>query len=303
MATLNYSYLGRLSQSRETPERMQALVARHGALLALVAAQLAQLLLLSFQISRNHNVRLIKLWTEAIFRPFQHSLHTTVGETSRAWGRLHGLWGAESENQKLQAELVSARARIQQLSEEAAETERLRELLDFKTRLPFPTVAAEVIASSPGENSNTISVDKGSNAGLTADLGVITPEGIVGKIIAVFPSTSQVLLITDVSSGAGCTLENSRVQGVLKGEGRNVCRLQYIVKEEPVSPGEAIVTSGLDQIYPKGLPVGRVTNVSRGNVYNNITVRPTAALERLETVLVCLKPVPLRQQAARLPHR
>ena len=98
-------------------------------------------------------------------------------------------------------------------------------------------------------------------------------------------------------------LENSRVQGVLKGDGHSVCRLQYIVKDEPVSPDEAIVTSGLDQIYPKGLPVGHVMNVSKGNIYNNITVRPTAALERLETVLVCLKPIPLRQQAARLPPR
>jgi rod shape-determining protein MreC len=303
MATVNSSHLGRLAQSREAPERMQAFVARHGPFLALLAALLAQLLLLSFQISRNHNVRLIKLWTGVIFRPFQHSFHTTVAGTSRAWTRVHGLWGTESENQQLHVQMVTARAQIQQLSQQAAEAGRLRGLLDFKTQLPFPAVAAEVIASSPGENSNTIVIDKGSKANLTPDLGVITPEGIVGKIIAVFPSTSQVLLITDQASGAGCILQNSRVQGVLKGDGRNLCHLQYIVNEEPVSPGDEIVTSGLDQIYPKGLPVGRVARVSKGNVYNNITVRPAAALDRLETVLVCLKPAPLRQQTARLPPR
>src|ERR1043165_7729676 len=145
MATVNSSYLGRLAQSRDGPEGMQAFVGGHGPFLTLLTVLLAQLLLLSFQISRNHNVRLIKLWTGAVFRPFQHSLHTTVGGTSRAWSRLHELWGAESENQRLHTDLVPARAQIQQLSQQAAEAGRLRELLDLKARLPFPSIAAEVI--------------------------------------------------------------------------------------------------------------------------------------------------------------
>jgi rod shape-determining protein MreC len=301
MPSLDLSHLERPVQTREAPERMQAFVRRHGPFFVLLGALAAQLLLLSLQISRNHNMRLIKVWTVMVFRPFQNTLHTTVDQTSQAWSRLHDLWKAQEENRQLHLELVTARAQIQQLSQQAAEAERLRRLLDFRTRSRFATVPAEVIASSPGESSKAIFIDKGSNANLTTDLGVITPEGIVGKIIAVFPYTSQVLLITDPSSGAGCILDNSRVQGVLKGDGRNLCQLHYILNQETVAAGDEIVTSGLDQIYPKGLPVGRVAKISEGNIYKNILVRPAAALDRLETVLVCLKPVPLEQQAARLP--
>jgi len=109
--------------------------------------------------------------------------------------------------------------------------------------------------------------------------------------------------VTDPSSGAGCILERSRVQGVLKGDGRHVGHLEYVMKEESVSPGDEVVTSGLDQIYPKGLPVGKVWKVTDSNIYKNIVVYPSAALDRLETVLVCLKPAALQQQAARLPPR
>jgi rod shape-determining protein MreC len=117
---------------------------------------------------------------------------------------------------------------------------------------------------------------------------VITPEGVVGKIIAVFNHTAQVLIITDGSSGVGSMLEKSGVQGVLKGGGDGVCHLDYIMNGEKVEVGDTVVTSGLDQIYPKGLLVGTVLKVSQGNIYKNITVKPAAPLDRLEDVLVIL---------------
>ena len=163
---------------------------------------------------------------------------------------------AQQENQELRAQLISAQSQILQLSEQAAESVRLRALLDFKNQLPFQTVAAEVIASSPGENSNAIFIGKGADAGLTSDLAVITPEGVLGKTIAVFSNSSQVLLLTDPSSGVGVMLEKTRVQGVLKGDSQNLCLIRYIMNQEPVSPGEGVLTSGLDQIFPKGLAGG-----------------------------------------------
>jgi rod shape-determining protein MreC len=276
--------------SREGPEKMQDFVMGHGPFFVLVAVMLGQFLLLSYQITRSHNVRLIKVWTVAIMRPFQYSVGGMVDSTARAWTNLRNLRSAQKQNQQLLAELMAARYQIQQLSERAAEAGRLRALLDFKARLPFPTLAAEVIASSPGEGSNAVFIDKGSKSGLTTDLAVIAPTGIVGKIIAVFPSTAQVLLITDPSSGVGCILEKSRVQGVLKGDNRNLCQLHYVMNEESVSAGDAVLTSGMDQIYPKDLPLGTVVEAREGNIYKTIIVKPTAALDRLETVLVALKP-------------
>jgi rod shape-determining protein MreC len=271
---------------REAPEAMQAFVSRHRAFFLLLAVMVAQLLLLSVQITRNQDVRLIQVWAVEGFEPFERSIHWTVNKTTGTWRDFAGLWGAQKQNQELRAELATARAQALEFSEKAAEADRLRALLDFKNQLSFQTVAAEVIASSPGERSNAVYIGKGTDSGLSADLAVITPTGIVGKVIAVFPHSAQVLLITDPSSGVGCVLDKSRVQGVLKGTGQNMTHLHYVMNDRPVSVGELVLTSGLDQIYPKGLPVGMVARATPGNIYKDIVVTPATQLDRLETVLV-----------------
>jgi rod shape-determining protein MreC len=288
--------------TREGPD-MQAFIARHRPVFILAAVLLAQLLLLSLQITRNGDVRLIRVWAVDGIDPFQRSLRGITDISLGAWRTYRSLLRAQQENQELHTQLVSAQSQIQQLSEQGAESLRLRALLEFKNQLPFQTVAAEVIASSPGENSNAIFIGKGADEGLTADLAVITPEGVVGKTIAVFSHSSQVLLLTDPSSGVGVMLEKTRVQGVLKGDSQNLCLIRYIMNEQPVSSGEAILTSGLDQIYPKGLRVGTVVRTSAGNIYKNVEVKPAADLNRLETVLVVLKPNSIQQQALNVnPH-
>lgn len=268
---------------------LQAFVARHRAFFVLLAVLIIQLLLLSLQITRSNKVRLIQVWAVVAFDPFERALHGAIDASTEAWRTYRGLWRAQQQNQELRVQLVEAHSQIQQLSEQAAEAGRLRELLEFKRRLPFRTVAAEVIAASPGEGSKAIYIDKGSNAGLTVDLAVITPAGIVGKILAVFPYSAQVLLITDPSSGAGCALQRTRAQGILKGGPTNLCKVQYVLNDDPVEVGEIVLTSGLDRIYPKGLPVGKVIQTQNGEVYREIVVEPSAALDRLESVLVVLK--------------
>jgi len=275
---------------REAPEKVQLFVVRHRAFFVLLVVLVAQLLLLSAQITRNHKVRLIQVWAVAVFDPFGRALHGATETAMGTWRAYRDLLTTSEQNRELQLQLASARAEIQRLAEQAAEGRRLRELLEFKNQLPFPSVAAEVIATSPGEAANAIFIDKGADAGLVPDLAVTTPAGIVGKTIAVFPRTSQVLLMTATSSGVAAALARSRVQGIVKGAGPNLCELRYVMNETPVSTGEIILTSGLDQIYPKGLPVGTVTQVGNGNIYKDIRLKPAAALDRLEAVLVILKP-------------
>lgn len=272
--------------NREGPEPMQAFVSRHRAFFILLGVMLSQLLLLSVQITRSQNVRLIQVWAVRAFDPFERSLHWTLSKTTGAWRDYRGLSRVQQQNQELRAELAAAHSEVLRLSEQSAEAERLRALLEFKNQLPFQTIAAEVIASSPGERSNAIFIGKGTDSNLTSDLAVITPAGVVGKIVAVFPHSAQVLLITDPSSGVGCILEKSRTQSVLRGAGQNLGQLRYVMNEQPVAVGEMILTSGLDQIYPKGLPVGTVVRTGDGNIYKDIIVKPAAALDRLETVLV-----------------
>lgn len=282
---------------RETPERVRAFVSGHRAFFGLIVVLLAQLLLLSVQITRNQKVRLIQVWAVSAVDPFARVLRGAADAATGAWGSYRDLWKSQQQNRELSIQLVAARTRIQELSQQAQEAHRLRDLLEFKHHLPFPTVAAEVIASSPGDASKAIFIDKGLDAGLTTDLAVVTPAGIVGKTIAVFPHTAQVMLVTDNSSGVACALDRSRVQGILKGSSLSLSQIHYVMNEAPVSVGEAVLTSGLDQIYPKGLPIGSVSEVAEGNIYKTIKVKPAATLDRLETVLVIVKPPSSELQA------
>jgi rod shape-determining protein MreC len=287
--------------TRESGEAMQAFVGRHRDFFILLVVLLAQLLLLSVQITRSHNLRLIQVWTVAVMTPFERSVHWGVSTTRNTWNHWSGLWRAQEQNVELRRELAGAQTRLQRLSGEASEAESLRALLDLKKSLPLESVAAEVIAVSPGERSGALFIDKGSESGLAPDLAVITPEGIVGKIVAVFSHSSQVLLITDPSSGVGCMLEKSRVEGVLRGGSGAQAELRYVRNEESVRPGDRIVTSGLDQIFPRGLIVGVVMKTSRGDVFQNILVQPSAAFDRLQTVLVIRKSGPPETAAQSTP--
>jgi rod shape-determining protein MreC len=151
-------------------------------------------------------------------------------------------------------------------------------------------MAAQVIGSSGSEQSRSLYIDKGENDGIKPDMAVITADGIVGKVLHAYPSTSLVLLISDQSSGVGAILEKTRLQGILKGTSAGEVALEKVMSDETVPAGEMVLTSGGDGIFPKGLLVGRVTKVGAGSdLFLNIRVRPAADLSRLEEVLVVTK--------------
>lgn len=270
----------------EGPQVVQAFISRHRPFFILLAVLMGQLLLLSIQVTRDQNVPLAKVWVVSALAPVEHALRRATNGIAGAWTAVGDLGHAEQNQRELNARLAADEARIRDLAAQSSENARLRTLLDFKTHAGYVTVAAEVIGSSPGENSNTLLIDRGADAGLSTDLPVVTPDGVAGKIVAVYPHSAQVLLITDPAAGAGVLLEQSRVQGVLKGAGRGLCRLEYVMNDNAVAPGEKVLTSGLDRVFPKGLPIGTVVKADNGNIYKNVIVQPAAALSRLEEVLV-----------------
>src|SRR5258708_32769609 len=178
------------------------------------------------------------------------------------------------------------------LREDAERARRLEVLLAFKQRFIAETVAAQVIGTSGSEMSHVIYIDKGSRDGMKPNMPVITPDGIVGKIKEVYRLSSQVLLINDRESGAGVILVNARLQGVLRGRGVGEVQVNDVMSDESVQAGEQIGTSGGDQVYPKGLPVGTVTSAIADHdsePFLRIKVKPAANLDRLEEVLVITK--------------
>lgn len=266
---------------------MRAFVERHRHVSLLVAVLLAQLFFLAFQIKGQNDVRLIRLWAMAVVAPVEKLANGVVDGVASLYSSYIGLYHAREESQRLEAELAQARLRVQELETQAAEAEQLHALLGLKQAHPrAPLVAAEVIGSSPAAATLTVLINRGSEAGLAPNMVVLTPEGVVGKIIAAYPGSAEVLLLTDRKSGVGAMVADTRLLGVLKGAGGYYCRLEYVPNEETVAVGAELVTSGQDQVFPKGLPLGRVVAVRPGELFQEITVEPAAALRRLESVLV-----------------
>lgn len=278
---------------------MRAFVERHRHLSLLVGALLAQLFFLAYQIKTESDVRLLRVWAVAVITPVEKLVRGAVGAAGSLSEDYLALYGARQESHRLRAELEQAQLRMHELETRAAEADELAALLDFKQSYSSgPLMAARVIGVSPGAATRTVLIDRGREAGLEVNMVVLTPTGLVGKVVTVFPGAAQVLLITDQKSGVGVQVGDTQLQGIVKGTGGSVCRLEYISNEEPVAVGAEVFTSGQDQLFPKGLPVGRVVSAGRGEFFQEITVQPAASLTRLEHVLVVARrPEPLTTTA------
>jgi rod shape-determining protein MreC len=262
---------------------------RHRPLALLAIVVLAQVLLLAFQIKGEHDVRLIRFWAVELVTPLERVATWTSSKVGGAWGGYVGLRNARAENERMQTELDQLRLRNRELESQAAEAQRLAGILKFTEAHPeAPMLAAQVIGSSADPTSHTLFINRGEHDHLRLNFGVVTPEGIVGKIVEVLPNTSQVLLINDKDSGVGALFSTSRTHGVVKGSGDPEPRMDYIVGDEKVQPGDLIATSGEDRIFPKDFPVGVVESAKPGSPFQTIRVQPAARLDRLEDVIVLL---------------
>jgi len=269
---------------------------RHKSLVLLAGVILLQVLLLAVQIKRDSQGRLIRTWTVGAVSPFERAGSYVFGSFRDTWRNYFALRGTKKDNDDLRRENDALKLRIAQLEGKAAEAERLAGLLHFRqTQSDVPMVAARVIGGSPGTGSLTIELDRGEKDGIRKNMGVITPDGVVGKIIDAFPNTSQVLLLTDERSGVGAKLADSGIQSPVGGSGEPLLTMKYFPNDDDVSVGARVVTSGMDRIFPRDLPVGTITEVKAGNPFKQIRIRPAANLERLEEVLVLLTLRPLKE--------
>jgi rod shape-determining protein MreC len=268
---------------------MIAIPSRHKSLTLLAGVVIAQVLLLAVQIKRERQVRLIRVWAVELISPLQRVGSWTIQGAEHSWGGYIGLRSAQKENDAMRSEMDRLKVRNAELEGRALEADRLAALLNFRTaHSQTPMVAAHVIGASPDSGSLVVNIDRGSRDGLRRDMGVITPDGVVGKIFAVYPDISQVLLLSDKDSGVGALLAETRTQGPVKGTGEPLLALEYISSDEKVTAGEVVLTSGQDRIFPKDLPVGKVVDfvADPKTPFMKIRVRPAAHLDRLEEVLV-----------------
>ena len=270
---------------------MESVLGRYRNLIILVGVLFLQVLGLAMQVKRAGNemqdTRLIRIWAVGAISPLERGLVWISKSTGGVWHNYFYLRGVRAENRELKQQIEEMRLEQVRLNEDAAQAHRLQALLAFKEQYVAKTVAAQVIGSSGSDLSRVIFIDKGENVGIRRDMAVITADGVVGKVLLVYPTVSQVLLINDQSSGVGAILEKSRLQGVLRGTVTGEVALEKVMSDQQVQEGEKVLTSGGDQIFPKGLPVGTVGKVGSGkDLFLNIKIRPAANLSKLEEVLV-----------------
>jgi rod shape-determining protein MreC len=272
---------------------MESVLGRYKNLIVLVGVLFAQVLGLAVQVKRTTDTessRLIRIWAVDTVTPFEKVLHWVHSGSGNLWHNYFYLRGVRAENRDLKAQIEKLRLEQVRLNEDAAQARRLQALLAFKEQFISQTVPAQVIGSGGSEQSRIVYIDKGEHHGVKPDMAVITVDGIVGKVLKVFGSTAQVLLIDDQSSGVGGILEKSRLQGIVRGTPAGEVVLEHIMADNAVQPGEEVRTSGGDRIFPKGLPVGTVTKVGNGaDLFLTIRVKPAANLSKLEEVLVVTK--------------
>ena len=269
---------------------------RYKNILFLVVVLLAQIFGLAVQVRRPNPtggdapaVRLIRYWAISVMAPPEKVLHGSGTGLRGLWSNYLDLRHVRQQNQELKDQVSRLQLEQASLLEDARQGQRLQALLAFKEHYIYSTVPAQVIGTSGTDQSRLLYIDKGAKDGLKQDMAVITPDGIVGKLKDVFAHTSQVLVISDQTSGAGALLESTRLRGVLRGNALGQPQIINMLPDERVKQGERVVTSGGDQIFPRGLPVGVVDRVipdTSNPPYVDIVIKPAANLGHLEEVLV-----------------
>jgi len=223
--------------------------------------------------------------------PFQMVVQKTVSFTTAIWETYFITVQAVKKNRVLKKQLSAAQQIKNRNRELAKENARLKKFVAFTASVPGTYVAARVIGRDPSPWFKTIMIDKGAEHGLEKTAPVIVSEGIVGQIVSVSPGFSRVLLITDRNSAVDALVQETRARGMVKGSNEDTCVFVYALRKDEIQPGELVVTSGLDQVFPKGLRIGRILDVKKDHsqLFQDISIQTSVDFDKLEEVLVYKK--------------
>src|SRR5579885_3492199 len=226
--------------------------------------------------------------------PFQIAAARLADGGSGIFHDYFDLVGVQRENTRLRAELAREETQRARLAELEAENLRLSDMLELKQALALRSAAANVIGADATGLARTLVIEGGSDQGFAAGMAVLSTDGVVGKIIAVGPGSSRVLLINDHNSALDAFDQRSRARGIIAGVIEDGLTMKYVDRSEDIKPGDAIVTSGMDGIFTRGLLVGTVSRVSQEGpgLFLNIEVKPAVNFRQLEQVMILTVPVP-----------
>ena len=228
----------------------------------------------------------------SLVSPFQELVTRSIRFARDIWEHYFSLVSVAHENENLKKSLNQFVAKSNQWHEIDLANARLRNLLNFQKAPTNKVVAAEVIGKDPSGWFKTIIIDKGKSDGLKKGLSVVLPAGIVGQVIETTSHYSKVMLVIDRNSAVDALVQRSRARGIIKGESADQCRFEFVLRKHDVQINDTVIASGLDGVYPKGLQIGRIADISQRNsdIFYEITVAPFVDYEKLEEVLVIIPP-------------
>lgn len=227
-------------------------------------------------------------FTISLLAPFQEAVASSSRFLKGLWRHYFDLVQVSEENDQLKKQLNRAEEMQNEWVEARLANDRLRRLMDMGKAFAHQVVYAEVIGRDPTAWFKTIIIDKGAKDNVAVGMPVVVPEGIVGQIVDVSGRYAKVLLIVDQNSAVDALVQRTRARGLLKGEFADQCRLEYVLRKEDVRMGDVIVTSGLDDVFPKGLRIGEIENISGepNEMFYTVTITPFVDFEKLEELLI-----------------
>jgi rod shape-determining protein MreC len=253
--------------------------------------------------------KVLRIWTQTFASPLQSASSKATGATSGFFQQIWNFRSTAQENEQLKERLAQVETELRTARQAEAENDRLKALLNLNEQTNIKSVPARVIARDPSVWFNTITINRGTSSGVEMNMPVVTPGGIVGRIITVGPFSSQVMLITDEKAGAGAVvgqLSQSGALGSVRGRadlGAALIEMRYVSGLEKVEVNDYVMTTGQDGIYPPGLNIGRVVDVKNGTATQAhlILIQPGAQLDHLEEVAVLLYHPPPRAVPEQTP--
>ena len=260
----------------------------------LVVVVLGHVLLISAQVATPAGPSLLRTTVVAVVTIVQEGSWRVAGGIHDVWDGYAALRGVREDNMRLAREIVDLRVQLQQARANAAGADQMRAQLDLRPHLPWRTTGADVVAGSLSPDYRAITIDKGLGDGIARDMPVINAAGVLGRVAQSVAGTATVQLIIDRAAAAAVRVDRTRAEGVAMGNGDGTLRLEYLSATAELAEGDAVVTAGIDGIYPPGLAIGRVERIERaGQAYRQVVIRPFADFSRLEIVQVLLAPVPV----------
>lgn len=239
-----------------------------------------------------------------LMSPLQRALTWGVDGVTGTVNGYVALRGVREENERLRQESDALKLQLGELTEVRAENDRLRRALVYTERQPSTEVLARVVGFNPTSHAHTVRIDRGEDHGVRAHMAVVTPDGVVGQVIRTTGSTADVALLTDPESRAGVRVQRSRARATVAGSGAaKPMRLDNALRTDDIKDEDVLVTSGADGVYPAGLLVGTVHNLSRTDhgVFQVADILPTVDASRLEEVLVVTSPVTAEREPVVTP--